>query len=189
MKKILLAAAALLLLLSSSMYARPSGDAERNSRYEGSVSLTYHPLVSLGVETTHGVRFMNSGMFVGGTAGISFGIPHGLSTYVGVLPRWYFVDAPKIETFLSCGLLYSNYAGRWAGSACPPDQLPAMNYCGGVSLMPELGLSFKLNNGDSIFLAVRGFFSFSLYDSYWGDDRVTRDSAYGYPSIGVGYKF
>ena len=70
-----------------SMSARPNNigdDARLNKsyKYEGSVSIGYSWAVTLNLETVHGVRFSGSNVFIGGQAGLSFGIPQGVGSYV-----------------------------------------------------------------------------------------------------------
>ena len=161
-----------------SMSARPNDigdDARLNKsyKYEGSVSIGYSWAVTLNLETVHGVRFSGSNVFIGGQAGLSYGLPQGLGSYVNVFPRWFF----------PC-----SQAGPYRGSSEPPSVTAGRkNYAGGVDLMPEFGLGFKLRNGDAMDLAVRCQFAFGLYDAYRNAGGWL--GVEYYPALIVGYRF
>ena len=148
LKKILLPVIAL-LFIPSTLFCQNARGIENTVRYEGSVSVGWSWAITLNLETVHGVRFSGSNVFIGGQAGLSFGIPQG-------------VEPPSVT------------AGR-------------KNYAGGVDLMPEFGLGFKLRNGDAVDLAVRCQLAFGLYDAY-KSARGWLGAEY-YPALMVGYRF
>lgn len=163
-----------------SLYATNTGS---SYRYEGSVSLKYSFLASLGLETVHGVRFERPGIFLGGMAALTYGTPQGLAANIGVFSRWYFTRAEKLEIFLSLAAGYINYAGSISDSSIPLSMRPEHNYSGGIDLMPELGLGFRLKNKNAIDIALRWHYSVILYDS----DRHKVNNHY--PGISIGYRF
>ena len=162
---------------------RTEHDTLKTRIYEGSVSLKYSFLASLGLETVHGVRFERPGIFLGGIAAVTYGTPQGLAANIGVFSRWYFTRAERLEIFLSLAAGYINYAGSISDSSVPPSMRPEHNYSGGVDLMPELGLGFRLKNKDAIDIALRWHYSVILYDS---DQHKVNNH---YPGISIGYRF
>ena len=97
-------------------------------------------------------------------------------------------DYDKLDGYLSLGVGWYNQAGPYRGSSEPPSVTAGRkNYDGGVDLMPEFGLGFKLRNGDAMDLAVRCQFAFGLYDAY-KSARGWLGAEY-YPALMVGYRF
>ena len=143
---------------------RTEHDTLKTRIYEGSVSLKYSFLASLGLETVHGT-------------------PQGLAANIGVFSRWYFTRAERLEIFLSLAAGYINYAGSISNSSIPPSMRPEHNYSGGIDLMPELGLGFRLKNKNAIDIALRWHYSVILYDS---DQHKVNNH---YPGISIGYRF
>ena len=187
LKKILLPVVAL-LFIPSTLFCQNARGIENTVRYEGSVSVGWSWAITLNLETVHGVRFSGSNVFIGGQAGLSFGIPQGVGSYVNVLPRWFFPYSDKLDGDLSLGVGWDNQAGPYRGSSEPPSVTAGRkNYAGGVDLMPEFGLGFKLRNGDAMDLAVRCQFAFGLYDAY-KSARGWLGAEY-YPALMVGYRF
>lgn len=178
-------------VLSLSARANLTGDEfllVRSNRYEGSVSLGYSWLISLNLETVHGVRFSGPDIFIGGQAGLSYGLPQGFGSYVNVLPRWFFPYGDKLEGYLSLGVGWYNQAGPYRGSSEAPSPAAGRgNYAGGMDLMPEFGLGFRLRNGDAVDVALRCQIAFGLYDGYKGT-RGWLGADY-YPALLVGYRF
>ena len=84
LKKILLPVVAL-LFIPSTLFCQNARGIENTVRYEGSVSVGWSWAITLNLETVHGVRFSGSNVFIGGQAGLSFGIPQGVGSYVNVL--------------------------------------------------------------------------------------------------------
>lgn len=187
LKKILLPVIAL-LFIPSTLFCQNARGIENTVRYEGSVSVGWSWAITLNLETVHGVRFSGSNVFIGGQAGLSFGIPQGVGSYVNVLPRWFFPYSDKLDGYLSLGVGWYNQAGPYRGSSEPPSVTAGRkNYAGGVDLMPEFGLGFKLRNGDAVDLAIRCQFAFGLYDAY-KNARGWLGAEY-YPALMVGYRF
>ena len=176
-------AVSMAVMCAGTAHAQEKGTDQKPYRYEGSISLKYSFLASLGLETVHGVRFERPGIFLGGMAAVTYGTPQGLAANIGVFSRWYFTRAEKLEIFLSLAAGYINYAGSISDSSVPPSIRPEHNYSGGVDLMPELGLGFRLKNKNAIDIALRWHYSVILYDS---DQHKVNNH---YPGISIGYRF
>ena len=157
-------AVSMAVMCAGTAHAQEKGTDQKPYRYEGSISL-------------------RPGIFLGGMAAVTYGTPQGLTANIGVFSRWYFTRAEKLEIFLSLAAGYINYAGSISDSSVPPSMRPEHNYSGGVDLMPELGLGFRLKNKDAIDIALRWHYSVILYDS----DQHKVNSHY--PGISIGYRF
>ena len=183
----------LLLFCLQNIHAQNITDntANKNSHYEGSVSLTYCWPLNAGIETIHGARFDKTGLFIGGIAGGMMGAPMGSYVYAGALPRWYMYNWGKGELYISCAVMFGNLT-PYRGSAEPSSMMPQNNYTGGVSVMPEFGVGFTLKNGDAIDLAIRCHNIFLLYDSY-KDYYIAKgrpyECTYITPGLSIGYRF
>ena len=130
LKKILLPVIAL-LFIPSTLFCQNARGIENTVRYEGSVSVGWSWAITLNLETVHGVRFCGSNVFIGGQAGLSFGIPQGVGSYVNVLPRWFFPYSDKLDGYLSLGVGWYNQAGPYRGSSEPPSVTAGRkNYAG-----------------------------------------------------------
>ena len=114
----------IILVISCHFVSLYATNTNSSYRYEGSVSLKYSFLASLGLETVHGVRFERPGIFLGGMAAVTYGTPQGLAANIGVFSRWYFTRAEKLEIFLSLAAGYINYAGSISDSSVPPSMRP-----------------------------------------------------------------
>lgn len=164
-------------------------------KYEGSVSIGYSYTLHVGVETIHGVRFINekSDFFIGGIVGGMFGLPLGFHGYAGVMPRFYW-GRNKSEAFISLGVMYYNGTPYRGDAYGPNEYTPEKDYAGGIVLLPEVGVGFKLKNGQAIDIALRVHNLFQLYDSYTEYYKsVGMPAGPGLewiaPSISIGYRF
>ena len=176
-----------------SMSARPNDvgdDARLNKsyKYEGSVSLTYSYEVAVGLSTVHGVRLGGDRWFVGGALSADIGFPYGSFYSIGFHPRWFFVNAEKVECYLGCDVGFE-YLSGWNFRS---DADKSASYGIGPELDPELGMGIRLRNGDAIDIAVSCSIDFMLSGTYY-----YRDGDFGgplpltliRPGISVGYRF
>ena len=142
--------------------------------YEGSVSVGVTYIINLGIRTTHGVRYLDKNLFLGGD-----------------LSRWYFVANKNIDTYLGCaaGLTtgstaYHNPYGEW---------LDVFEI--GAYLTPEIGIGIRLRNGDYIDFALDFPLWLWFFDRTFTDDVLTHNGGQSYfdyrpyPGIIIGYRF
>lgn len=187
LKKILLPVVAL-LFIPSTLFCQNARGIENTVRYEGSVSLTYSYEVAVGLSTVHGVRLGGDRWFVGGALSADIGFPYGSFYSIGFHPRWFFVNAEKVECYLGCDAGFE-YLRGWNFRS---DADRSASYGIGPELEPELGLGIKLRNGDAIYVAVSCSIDFMLSGTYY-----YRDGDFGgplpltliRPGISVGYRF
>ncbi|HIZ86500.1 MAG TPA: hypothetical protein IAC04_08415 [Candidatus Coprenecus stercoravium] len=184
----------IITILLALVLALPLSAQERQSRYEGSVSLSYTYMVSVGLTTVHGARLLDDWLFLGGSASMEYGFPDGASIHAGFRPRWFFVRGTgKVDAYLGVGLDGLVECGPWRGSWLPPGDWPERNYNAGLRLIPEIGVGFKLKNGGVIDLALVSNVNFILYDS-WTDVKQAHGHDTGgisewRPGLSIGYRF
>ena len=189
---IITALAAMAALLTAT--ATALGAQETGSRYEGSVSVHYSYILSMGINTVHGIRMAGDSWFVGGAASVEYGFPYGMETFIGFMPRWFYANGSKVDAYLGCAVGPELRTGSYRGSAYPPSMLPELNYTVEAALVPELGLGVRLRNGNFLDFAMMLNVSFELFDSY-NDfyESVQNHAAEVFlslkPSLSIGYRF
>ena len=170
---------------------RVGQDSVKTRIYEGSVSVGYTHMLNFGVRTTHGVRYLDKNLFLGGELWARKGFQDGFSIRAGFLPRWYFVANRHIDTYLGCAvglttssMAYDNPEGKW---------LDVFEL--GAYLTPEIGIGIRLRNGDYIDFALDFPLWMWFFDRTFTDDVLTHNGGKfnfdyrPYPGIIIGYRF
>ena len=159
--------------------------------YEGSVSVGVTYIINLGIRTTHGVRYLDKNLFLGGELWARKGFMEPFTLRAGFLPRWYFVANRHIDTYLGCAVglttgsdAYNNPEGKW---------LDVFEV--GAYLTPEIGIGIRLRNGDYIDFALDFPLWLWFFNRTFTDDVLTHNGGQSYfdyrpyPGIIIGYRF
>jgi len=175
---------------------RTEQDTLKTRIYEGSVSVGYTHMLNFGVRTTHGVRYLDKNLFLGGELWVRKGFQDGFSIRAGFLPRWYFVANRHIDTYLGCAV------GLTTCSDSPPDVSADIinTFDIGAYFSPEIGIGIRLGNGDYIDLAfdfplMLWFFNrTSVSTIYDKEETIVKGAKFlfeyrQYPGISIGYRF
>ena len=170
---------------------RTEQDTLKTRIYEGSVSVGVTYIINLGIRTTHGVRYLDKNLFLGGELWARKGFMEPFTLRAGFLSRWYFVANKNIDTYLGCaaGLTtgstaYHNPYGEW---------LDVFEI--GAYLTPEIGIGIRLRNGDYIDFALDFPLWLWFFDRTFTDDVLTHNDGQSYfdyrpyPGIIIGYRF
>ena len=170
---------------------RVGQDSVKTRIYEGSVSVGVTYLINLGIRTTHGVRYLDKNLFLGGELWARKGFMDPFTLRAGFLPRWYFVANRHIDTYLGCAvglttssMAYDNPEGKW---------LDVFEL--GAYLTPEIGIGIRLRNGDYIDFALDFPLWMWFFDRTFTDDVLTHNGRKfnfdyrPYPGIIIGYRF
>lgn len=170
---------------------RVGQDSVKTRIYEGSVSVGATYLINLGIRTTHGVRYLDKNLFLGGELWARKGFMDPFTLRAGFLPRWYFVANRHIDTYLGCAvglttssMAYDNPEGKW---------LDVFEL--GAYLTPEIGIGIRLRNGDYIDFALDFPLWMWFFDRTFTDDVLTHNGGKfnfdyrPYPGIIIGYRF
>ena len=170
---------------------RVGQDSVKTRIYEGSVSVGATYLINLGIRTTHGVRYLDKNLFLGGELWARKGFMDPFTLRAGFLPRWYFVANRHIDTYLGCAvglttssMAYDNPEGKW---------LDIFEL--GAYLTPEIGIGIRLRNGDYIDFALDFPLWMWFFDRTFTDDVLTHNGGKfnfdyrPYPGIIIGYRF
>ena len=175
---------------------RVGQDSVKTRIYEGSVSVGVTYIINLGIRTTHGVRYLDKNLFLGGELWARKGFMEPFTLRAGFLPRWYFVANRHIDTYLGCAVglttgsdAYNNSHGEW---------LDVFEV--GAYLTPEIGIGIRLRNGDYIDLAfdfplMLWFFNrTSVSTIYDKEETIVKGAKFlfeyrQYPGISIGYRF
>jgi len=170
---------------------RVGQDSVKTRIYEGSVSVGVTYLINLGIRTTHGVRYLDKNLFLGGELWARKGFMDPFTLRAGFLPRWYFVANRHIDTYLGCAvglttssMAYDNPEGKW---------LDVFEL--GAYLTPEIGIGIRLRNGDYIDFALDFPLWMWFFDRTFTDDVLTHNGGKfnfdyrPYPGIIIGYRF
>ena len=170
---------------------RVGQDSVKTRIYEGSVSVGVTYLINLGIRTTHGVRYLDKNLFLGGELWARKGFMDPFTLRAGFLPRWYFVANRHIDTYLgfavgltTSSMAYDNPEGKW---------LDVFEL--GAYLTPEIGIGIRLRNGDYIDFALDFPLWMWFFDRTFTDDVLTHNGGKfnfdyrPYPGIIIGYRF
>ena len=170
---------------------RVGQDSVKTRIYEGSVSVGVTYIINLGIRTTHGVRYLDKNLFLGGELWARKGFMDPFTLRAGFLPRWYFVANRHIDTYLGCAvglttssMAYDNPEGKW---------LDVFEL--GAYLTPEIGIGIRLRNGDYIDFALDFPLWMWFFDRTFTDDVLTHNGGKfnfdyrPYPGIIIGYRF
>ncbi len=187
MKRLIILITALVMICAQS----PAQDNTKvkDYRYEGSAgivsNMAFGYLPNLGVETTHGVRFLKDNLYIGATASFTFGLGLGINFNIGILPRTYYICRKKIEYYISLPFGFVSHAGGGVEGSEGPSSTVRQSY--GIFFAPELGFGFKLKNNDRIDLAIK----FQMHRDLWDDiyHWSTSPGRQTYPGIMIRYAF
>ena len=154
-----------------------------------SVGVTY--IINLGIRTTHGVRYLDKNLFLGGELWARKGFMDPFTLRAGFLPRWYFVANRHIDTYLGCAV------GLTTGSIAynNPDGESLDVFKVGAYLTPEIGIGIRLRNGDYIDFALDFPLWLWFFNRTFTDDVLTHNGGKfnfdyrPYPGIIIGYRF
>lgn len=164
---------------------------ERSRVYEAKVMLSFENNLPPLLGTVQGVRFCESGLYLGGI--LNTGFAHNADRQqwalkTGFYPAWYWGEWQKVEAYLAVPISFFHYQ----------DDIDYPNhrhvsrfpYRGGLSVTPEIGVVRKFRNGQGMFFSLHCVLNKTLYDSYRNNDLV---EAFGYPETGlgvsIGYQF
>ena len=111
------------------------------------------------------------------------GYPYGISAHIGFRPRWFFVNRDKFEMYLGLGAGYAFGRERWKLKVSADEETTATSYLHGARLTPELGLGFKLRNGDAIDIGLLCDVDFRFHGVSYFDSTIAK------PGISIGYRF
>ena len=132
---------------------------------------------------SHGVRMDEGRWFLGGVLAADTGYPYGISAHIGFRPRWFFVNRDKFEMYLGLGAGYAFGREKWKLKVSADEETTATNYLHGARLTPELGLGFKLRNGDAIDIGLLCDVDFRFHGVSYFDSTIAK------PGISIGYRF
>lgn len=123
-------------------------------RYEGEASFDII-LFGLGGTTTHGVRFTDSDMFIGATAGY-YSCYSNEFILASVQPKWYFADNDKRDIYISCdiGAAYMFSGSYKASSPLYHYYVETLN----AAFVPRIGIGFKTRGRLPVDLWVTAIF-------------------------------
>ena len=157
--------------------------AQKQFRYEGSVNISFSHMIRPGIFTLHGVRMYEGKWFLGGVLAADTGFPYGISAHIGFRPRWFFVNRKKFEMYLGLGAGYAFGRERWTLRVSAVEETTATSYLHGARLTPELGLGFKLRNGDAIDIGLLCDVDFRFCGISYFDSVIAK------PGVSIGYRF
>lgn len=128
-----------LLLLLLPYICMADNEKGKTYRYEGEASFDII-LFGLGGTTTHGVRFTDSDMFIGATAGY-YSCYSNEFILASVQPKWYFADNDKRDIYISCdiGAAYMFSGSYEASSPSYHYYVETLN----AAFVPRIGIGFK----------------------------------------------
>lgn len=163
---------------------------QKKAKYEGSISIGYTDPLNFGIRTTHGARYLNN-FFIGGELWLRMGFVDGYMARTGVLPRWYFVANDVIDLYLGCSV------GLEASKSGSQDTWGNLINCIGLGAYatPELGIGFRLGNGDYIDIGVDFTLTYLLFLNKKVNGELVHNGSYctfytyNVPGISIGYRF
>ncbi len=176
-------AVSLAAMCAGMAYAQKKGTDQKSYRYEGSVNISFSHMIRPGIFTLHGVRMDEGRWFLGGVLTADTGYPYGISAHIGFRPRWFFVNRDKFEMYLGLGAGYAFGRERWKLKVSADEETTATSYLHGARLTPELGLGFKLRNGDAIDIGLLCDVDFRFHGVSYFDSTIAK------PGISIGYRF
>ena len=176
-------AVSMAVMCAGTAHAQEKGTDQKPYRYEGSVNISFSHMIRPGIFTLHGVRMDEGRWFLGGVLAADTGYPYGISAHIGSRPRWFFVNRDKFEMYLGLGAGYAFGREKWKLKVSADEETTATNYLHGARLTPELGLGFKLRNGDAIDIGLLCDVDFRFHGVSYFDSTIAK------PGISIGYRF
>ena len=85
--------------------------------------------------------------------------------------------------YLGLGAGYAFGREKWKLKVSADEETTATNYLHGARLTPELGLGFKLRNGDAIDIGLLCDVDFRFHGVSYFDSTIAK------PGISIGYRF